>query len=105
MDPEHYLRASYYERWLWSTEQRLLRKGTIAPGEVDAWVERLRAGEPAPRRLDPEQAERDRAAISTMSPLGEAGENAVRAGRPGTGRAPAAPRSHAHSTLRARLRG
>ena len=74
MDPEHYLRASYYERWLWSTEERLLRKGTIAPGEVDAWVARLRAGEAAPRRLDPEQAERDRAAISNMSPLGEAGE-------------------------------
>ena len=30
MDPEHYLRASYYERWLWSTEERLLRKGSIA---------------------------------------------------------------------------
>ena len=29
MDPAHYLRASYYERWLWSNEQRLLRKGTI----------------------------------------------------------------------------
>jgi nitrile hydratase subunit beta len=74
MEPEHYLRASYYERWLWSTEQRLLRKGTIAPGDVEAWVERLREGEPAPRRLDPEQAERDRAAISTMHPLGEVGE-------------------------------
>ncbi len=41
MEPLHYLHASYYERWLWSTEQRLLRKGTITPGEVDAWVERL----------------------------------------------------------------
>ena len=29
-------RASYYERWLWSAERRLLRKGTIAPGEVEA---------------------------------------------------------------------
>jgi nitrile hydratase beta subunit len=74
MDPEHYLRASYYERWLWSTEQRLLRKGTIAPGEVDAWVERLRSGEPVARRLDPEQAARDRAAISGSSPLGVAGK-------------------------------
>ena len=72
MDPEHYLRASYYERWLWSTEQRLLRKGTILPGEVDAWVERLRAGEPVPQRSDPEQAARDRAAISGTSPLGVA---------------------------------
>jgi nitrile hydratase subunit beta len=74
MDPEHYLHASYYERWLWSTEQRLLRKGTIAPGEVDAWAQRLRAGEAAPHRDDPEQAERDRDAISSISPLGEAGE-------------------------------
>jgi nitrile hydratase beta subunit len=74
MSPEHYLRASYYERWLWSTEQRLLRKGTIAPGEVDAWVDRLLGGEPVPQRFDPVQAERDRAAISEVSPLGAAGE-------------------------------
>lgn len=74
MAPEHYLRATYYERWLWSTEQRLLRKGTIAPGEVDAWVERLLAGEPVAQRLDSEQAARDRAACSETSPLGEAGE-------------------------------
>jgi len=74
MEPEHYLRASYYERWLWSTEQRLLRKGTIEPGEVDAWVERLQAGERVPTRLDPGQAKRDRAAISAMQPLGSADE-------------------------------
>jgi nitrile hydratase len=80
MDPEHYLRASYYERWLWSNEQRLLRKGTIADGEVDRWVERLRAGEHVPRRLDPDQAERDRAAISRISPLGAAGESAFAVG-------------------------
>jgi nitrile hydratase subunit beta len=80
MSPEHYLSASYYERWLWSTEQRLLRKGTIEEGEVDAWVERLRAGEPAPRRIDPAQAERDRAAIARTSPLGEAAETRFSAG-------------------------
>jgi len=72
MEPEHYLHASYYERWLWSTEQRLLRRGTIEPGEVEAWVERLLAGEPVPQRLDPAQAARDRAAISEVSPLGTA---------------------------------
>ena len=75
MRPDHYLRASYYERWLWSTEVRLLRKGTIAPCEVDGWVGRLLAGEPAPRRIDPAQAERDRAAIA-ISPLGVAGRRA-----------------------------
>ena len=72
MEPEHYLRASYYERWLWSTEERLLRQGTIVPGEVDTWVERLLAGEPVAQRLDPAQAERDRAAISETRPLGAA---------------------------------
>ncbi len=74
MEPEHYLHASYYERWLWSTEERLLRKGSIAPGEVDAWVERLLAGEPVAQRLDPGQAARDRSAISETSPLDPAEE-------------------------------
>jgi len=72
MAPEEYLRASYYERWLWSTEQRLLRKGTIREGEVDAWVERLRAGRDAPKRIDPEQTKRALAAIREAEPLGEA---------------------------------
>jgi len=58
MDPAHYLQASYYERWLWSAEQRLLRKGTIAPGEVEGAAERLAAGEPEPPRSDPDQAVR-----------------------------------------------
>src|SRR4029453_11628931 len=41
MDPVEYLAASYYERWLWSAEQGLLRKGTIAAGEVEQMMERL----------------------------------------------------------------
>jgi nitrile hydratase subunit beta len=59
MDPVDYLAASYYERWLWSVEQGLLRKGTIAPGEVEHMMERLAAGgpEPPPHR-DPQQAAR-----------------------------------------------
>ena len=69
MDPEHYLRASYYERWLWSVEQRLLRKGTIDPDEVDAWVGRLEQGEEPPVRSDPEQAARALSALSTMETL------------------------------------
>ena len=28
MPPEEYLRASYYERWQWSNERRLLARGT-----------------------------------------------------------------------------
>ena len=105
MEPAAYLAAGYYERWLWSTEQRLLRRGTIADGEVDAWVERLRAGEAAPRREDPAAAARsvaatderrcrsgvratrfsvgDRVRVRRMRP---AGSYAVPALRPGRGR-------------------
>jgi nitrile hydratase len=71
MEPADYLRASYYERWLWSNERRLERKGTIAPGDVDAWVRRLEGGEQAPGRTDPELARRAVAAeraTSTLAP-------------------------------------
>jgi nitrile hydratase len=69
MEPAHYLAASYYERWLWSAEQRLLRKGTLAPGELDAQVERMKAGEPVPERSDPDMAERARAALRREHPM------------------------------------
>jgi nitrile hydratase subunit beta len=68
MEPAHYLAASYYERWLWSAERQLERKGTIQPGEVERMMARLadRAdgestplpADPVPRRGDPEQARR-----------------------------------------------
>ena len=58
MAPAEYLRASYYERWQWSNERRLVAKGTIAEGEVDGWVERLRAGDPLPGHADAAQAAR-----------------------------------------------
>jgi nitrile hydratase beta subunit len=59
MDPVDYLAASYYERWLWSAEQGLLRRGTIAAGEVEDMMERLAAGGPGPPpHQDPEQAAR-----------------------------------------------
>src|SRR5258708_24770956 len=58
MDPAHYLAASYYERWLYSAERRLLRKGTIKPGEVEGMMERLAAGETAPEHDDAAMAER-----------------------------------------------
>jgi nitrile hydratase len=72
LPPEEYLRMSYYERWLWSTEQRLLAKATISAGDVDAWVERLRSGEDAPKRADPGQAARVLAAIREAEPLAAA---------------------------------
>jgi nitrile hydratase len=36
MQPAHYLRASYFERWLATIEYNLLQKGVLAAGEVDA---------------------------------------------------------------------
>lgn len=69
MEPAEYLRAGYYERWLWSTEQRLLRRGTIAEDDVDGWVARLRAGDAAPRREDPAAAARSVAATLEVEPL------------------------------------
>jgi nitrile hydratase beta subunit len=73
MPPAEYLRASYYERWLWSTERRLERKGTIGAGEVDRRLARLRDGERAPRRADPELAVRAVAAERELEPLDPAG--------------------------------
>ncbi len=72
MAPENYLRASYYERWLWSAEQSLERKGTIAAGEVDGWVDRLSAGEAPPSRIDPALTERALATLPAKIALGEA---------------------------------
>jgi nitrile hydratase subunit beta len=73
--PAQYLDASYYERWLWSAERCLERKGTIAPGEVERMMERLAGGEPEPRRVDPALAERTvawlRDDLHRLEPLGE----------------------------------
>jgi nitrile hydratase subunit beta len=69
MEPAHYLAASYYERWLWSAEQRLLRKGTIAPGDVEAMMERLAAGEAIAGHGDREMAERAVAGLRTAHPM------------------------------------
>lgn len=41
MPPAHYLRASYYERWLATVEYNLLQQGVLAEGEVDRRVELL----------------------------------------------------------------
>jgi nitrile hydratase len=58
MEPGAYLAASYYERWAWSAQRRLERKGYLAPGEVDEMVERIRAGHPVLTGSNPEQAAR-----------------------------------------------
>lgn len=71
MPPAQYLDAGYYERWLWSAERRLERAGTIAPGDVEAMMARLAAGEEPPTRTDPAAVERALAAQDDVSPLGE----------------------------------
>ena len=81
MPPEEYLRASYYERWQWSNEQRLLAAGTIAAGDVDGWVERLRGGELAPTWADPTQLARVLQVVRTESEeLAAAGETRFASG-------------------------
>jgi len=69
MDAAHYLAASYYERWLWSAEQRLLRKGTIVPGDVERMMERLRGGEDAPAHRDGAMAQRIGDGLRTRHPF------------------------------------
>jgi nitrile hydratase subunit beta len=69
MDPAHYLAASYYERWLYSAEQRLQRKGTIKPGEIEAVIERLEAGESIPAHHDAAMAERIVADLRAVYPM------------------------------------
>jgi nitrile hydratase len=75
MEPARYLAASYYERWLYSAEQLLLRKGTIAPGDVDAMIERLAAGEAVPVHRDAAMAERIVAGLRSVHPMKPAPAN------------------------------
>jgi nitrile hydratase beta subunit len=69
MEPADYLAASYYERWLFSAERRLQRKGTIVPGEVERMVERLEAGEPVPAYHDAEMAARIMTDLTAVYPM------------------------------------
>jgi nitrile hydratase subunit beta len=69
MDPARYLAASYYERWLYSAEQRLLRKGTITPGEVERAMERLATEESVPEHHDAAMAERMVAELRAIHPM------------------------------------
>ena len=40
MPRDVYERASYYERWLFTTEANLIDQGILAPGEIDGRVAR-----------------------------------------------------------------
>jgi nitrile hydratase subunit beta len=90
MDPVRYLAASYYERWLYSAEQRLLRKGTIAPGDVDGMMDRLSAGEAMPAHHDAAMAERALENLRTRLPM----DPAPRGARFGPGERVRAKRMH-----------
>jgi len=74
MAPADYLAASYYERWLYSAEKRLLRKGTIRPGDVEAMMARLESGEAVAEHRDREMAKRivaDLRSVHPMDPVGD----------------------------------
>lgn len=69
MDPADYLAASYYERWIFSAERRLERKGTIAPGDVERMMDRLREGEPEPAHRDAAMARRAVTSLKSAEPM------------------------------------
>jgi nitrile hydratase subunit beta len=71
MEPSAYLASSYYERWLFGLEQRLQRAGTLAPGDVEAAMARLRR-DAMPVRGDPALAERCLQSQREGAPLLEA---------------------------------
>jgi nitrile hydratase beta subunit len=68
MDQAYYLKASYYERWLWSAERRLEAKGTIVPGEVEAMMARLAVSGAPATAADPELAAEAVAQLREGSP-------------------------------------
>lgn len=69
MDPAHYLTASYYERWIFSAERRLARKGTTTDGDVELMIDRLASGEPAPQHHDVEMGARAVQRLRARSPM------------------------------------
>ncbi len=69
MAPAHYLAASYYERWLYSAERRLVRKGTTAEGDVERMMERLASGEAAPQHGDAAMGRRAVERLRGSSPM------------------------------------
>ncbi len=103
MPPAEYLDAGYYERWLWSAERRLERKGTIAPGEVEAMMERLRAGEAAAAaRGRPSWRSGSSALLGDAALHGRGRRRALRARRPRARAAHAARGPHPLPALRPR---
>jgi len=74
MEPAHYLRASYYERWLYSIEANLVEKGVLQRGQIEARLQQLRArpDTPLPVHVDAGQAGRLLAALRLdVEPAGD----------------------------------
>jgi nitrile hydratase len=80
MPPVEYLEASYYERWMWGLEERLVRAGTVTHADVDAAVARGADGRAA-TGMDAELAGRALAAQQAGGPLPTAAEPAFRPGQ------------------------
>ena len=105
MAPAHYLRASYYERWLATIELNLIEQGFLTGDELDARIESLAPGIPRPRfrrhdAVSADRAERSRPRSPTLH-----FRAALRGGRRrGDAQRPPA-RAHPAAALRARQAG
>jgi nitrile hydratase len=84
MEPAHYLRAPYFERWLASLEYNLVQKGFLTLAELDDRTEFLRqhpdavlpAADIEPRRPAPEKAP-DSSSLLTSSPRFAVGDKVI----------------------------
>jgi nitrile hydratase beta subunit len=79
MPPAEYLEASYYERWLWGLERRLVRAGTVTDDDVEGAMARI-AGEELPQGSDPVLAGEVVAAQRAGRPMPTAAAPAFRPG-------------------------
>jgi nitrile hydratase beta subunit len=79
MPPADYLEASYYERWMWGLEQRLVRAGTVTHADVEQAMARVAAADVA-TSSDPALVERSLAAQQAGGPLPAAAAPAFRPG-------------------------
>jgi nitrile hydratase subunit beta len=71
MPPDRYLASTYYERWLYSLETRLIEKGLVTRAELEAAQPRLRDG--AAVRDAPSRAERTGSDAEAAEPMANRG--------------------------------
>lgn len=80
MPPDEYLAASYYERWMFGLEKRLVQGGVLTHEDVEAGMARF-ADEPMPERSDPELARRCVEAQGAGGPMAAAAAARFRPGQ------------------------